>query len=77
MAINSNRELIVSGSSDETKRCWRASTGEAVDEPLCCHDYYIGNVAISEDDKCIASGSGNGEIRAWNGLSGVAIGPPF
>ena len=77
MAISSNRELIVSGSSDETKRRWRASIVEAGDEPLCCHDYYIGNVAISEDDKFIVSGSGNGEICSWNGLSGVAIGPSF
>ena len=76
MAISSDCELIVSGSSDETKRRWKASTGEAVDEPLHCYDYY-GNVVISEDEKCIVSGSANGEIRAWNCLSGVAIVPPL
>ena len=77
MAINSDRELIVSGHRDGTVRRWRVRTGEPVSEPLWGHYDCISGVAVSEDGNRIVSCSKDGDVGLWDALSGEAFRTPL
>ena len=67
-----DRDVIVSGSYDETVRVWDAVTGDPVGGPLAGHGGPVLAVAIGRagDRDVIVSGSGDDTVRVWDAVTG-------
>jgi WD40 repeat protein len=75
----SGREVIVSGSRDETVRIWDARTGQQVGEPLTGHGATVEAVALGSfgGREVIVSGSWDSTVRVWDAGTGQPVGEPF
>ena len=67
VAVSSDGQRIVSGSTDQTVRIWNAQTGEPIGQPLQGHTGPVWSVAISPDGQRIVSGSDDQTVRIWEG----------
>jgi WD40 repeat protein len=67
-----DRDVIISGSADETVRVWDARTGQVVGPPLTGHTGPVGAVAVGRvgDRDVIISGSGDLTVRIWDARTG-------
>ena len=74
-----DRDVIVSGSTDETVRIWDADDGQPIGQPLTGHTSIVESVVLGRvgDRDVIVSGSADGTVRIWNASNGQPIGPPL
>ncbi len=74
-----DRDIIVSGSADETVRVWDAVTGTQRGAPLAGHGDYVTAVAIGRagDRDIIVSGSEDKTVRVWDAVTGTQLGAPL
>ena len=74
-----DREVIVSGSQDNTVRVWDAATGQPVGQPLAGHTDAVTAVAVGRagDREVIVSGSQDNMVRVWDAVTGQPVGQPL
>jgi hypothetical protein len=74
-----DRDVIVSGSADNTVRVWDAANGAPRGEPLTGHTSVVRAVALGRvgDRDVIVSGSGDQTVRVWDAASGAPRGEPL
>ena len=77
IAISSDGQHIVSGSSDHTVYVWNIMTGEIVSGPFSGHSSSVTSVAFSPDGQHIVSGSFDKTICVWNTMTGELVAGPF
>jgi WD40 repeat protein len=72
------REVIVSGSNDDTVRVWDAGTGQPLGKPIG-HASSVNAVALGSVSgrEVIVSGSGDRTVRVWDAGSGQPLGEPL
>ncbi|NEO54723.1 MAG: WD40 repeat domain-containing protein [Okeania sp. SIO3B5] len=63
-ALSPDRQVLASGSYDQTIRLWNIRTGEEIH--ICRHGEQIISVAFNLDGWILASGSTNGKIKLWD-----------
>ena len=70
-----DRDVIISGSWDETVRVWDAATGQPRSEPLTGHTGPVQAVAIGRvgDRDVIISGSWDDTVRVWDFAEGESL----
>jgi len=73
IAISSDNQFIISGSSTETIKIWDVQTGECLKTLEGNNDVYIFSVTISSDNKFIVSGSGDKTIKIWDVQTGECL----
>jgi WD40 repeat protein len=74
-----DRDVIVSGSDDQTVRVWDAVTGAPVSTPLVSHDDWVMGVAIGRagDRDVIVSGSADRTVLVSDAVTGDPVGGPL
>jgi WD40 repeat protein len=72
------RDIIVSGSSDQTVRMWDAVTGNLLHQPLTGHTDRVNAVAVGRaaGRDIIVSGDYDGTVRIWDAVTGDPLGRP-
>ncbi len=73
------REVIVSGSTDDTVRVWDAATGTPLGDPLRGHTGWVYAVALGQvaGREVIVSGSTDRTVRVWDAATGTPLGDPL
>ena len=73
------RDVIISGSSDQTIRIWDASTGQPVGSPMTGHTTAVCTVAIGRagERDMVVSGSHDQTVRVWDAITGQPVGLPL
>ncbi|MFJ9083876.1 AAA family ATPase [Streptomyces sp. NPDC102384] len=74
-----DRDLIASGTWENTVRLWDAVTGQPLGEPLAGHDKGVCSVAFGRfgDRDVVISGSVDTTVRLWGALTGVPVDTPL
>ena len=74
-----DRDIIVSGSSDNTVRTWDAATGRPHGEPMTGHTRMVAAVAFGRIGDCdiIVSGSLDETVRVWDAATGRPYSEPL
>lgn len=72
IALNSDHQTLVSGSSDKTIKVWNLNTGQLI-RTLSGHTDTVRSVALSSDGQLLASGSGDKTIKLWNLQTGKEL----
>ncbi|KAJ3126447.1 POC1 centriolar protein A [Nowakowskiella sp. JEL0407] len=72
VAINSDGNMIVSGSNDCTVKLWNVSTGKEV-RTLIGHTGPVNDVAIDSERNIVVSGSSDNTIKIWNLITGKEL----
>ena len=65
LAISSRKQILVSGSLDDTIRVWNLQTGNLI-RTLSGHLKAVNSVAISPDGQLLVSGSDDTTVKIWN-----------
>lgn len=65
VAVSESRNMLVSGSVDNTVRVWNLATGE-VTQVLTGHSKGVSCVAISAKEQSMASGSIDNNLKLWS-----------
>ncbi|MBW4487818.1 MAG: serine/threonine protein kinase [Trichocoleus desertorum ATA4-8-CV12] len=65
LAISSRKQILVSGSLDDTLKVWNLQTGNLI-RTLPGHLKAINSVAISPDGQLLVSGSDDTTVKIWN-----------
>ena len=74
VAISSDSQMIVSGSSDGTVRIWtQGENGQWNGTSLQGREGPVNSVAISSDSQIIVSGSSHKTVRIWNVSDGECL----
>jgi COMPASS component SWD3 len=63
--VGRDGRAIATGSSDNTARLWRSSSGEPL-AILSGHRSRVWDVSAGEDGSLLATGGGDGTVRLWN-----------
>jgi WD domain, G-beta repeat len=73
------RDIIVSGSVDDTVRIWDAVTGDPLGAPLTGHTHDVDAVAVGRagDRDIVVSGSADKTVRIWDAVIGDPLGAPL
>jgi DNA-binding beta-propeller fold protein YncE/tetratricopeptide (TPR) repeat protein len=61
---------VLTASTDDTVRLWRASTAQTSGTPLVAHEATVWGVAFSPDGKTVLTGSGDNTARFWDAATG-------
>ncbi|KAJ3125258.1 hypothetical protein HK100_010906 [Physocladia obscura] len=72
VAISTDGQFVVSGSSDKTVKIWDAQTG-ALQRTLKGHTKDVTAVAISTDGQFVVSGSSDKTVKIWYALEGHSL----
>ncbi len=72
IALGSNGQTLVSGSSDKTIKVWNLDTGQLL-RTLSRHSDTIRSVTLSSDGQTLVSGSGDKTIKIWNLQTGKLL----
>nr|WP_290225862.1 serine/threonine-protein kinase [Trichocoleus desertorum] len=65
LAISSRKQILVSGSLDDTLKIWNLQTGNLI-RTLPGHLKAVNSVAISPDGQLLVSGSDDTTVKIWN-----------
>ena len=66
LAISSDGQLLISGSSDQSIRLWNPINGSQMKTIAIAHSQEVLAIAISPNGQIFASGGADGKFRLWN-----------
>ncbi|HEY9607250.1 MAG TPA: NB-ARC domain-containing protein [Allocoleopsis sp.] len=72
VAFSPDRQILASGSNDQTVRLWDINTGQCL-KTLRGHTGCIQSIAFSPDGQILASGSNDSSVRLWDVKTGQCL----